>query len=289
MPSKINEQEILIHKKTLEKLKKTLNAQLVSFEGFFKQGILLNFINNYKVLITPFQSEYKQVMNGKGLKVIHDKDFYYLRKFLNKEEFNPSSEDGSLFLKQILEAFSKNLKKDKLINYYEKLYDFELKSLFSEFYKLGLDPKKEVFLFGNDEARPRFKEGSELKLTTKGIPVKIYDSSALLITNQKGEVYLDMHTHGYKTEDKIYLNKIYTYQDCLESECDIIEMGPNHEKKYKKMVLTPGTDLTKEPYLHYKNANGLKMLLKQEDGEYYFIYQNKKIPTYHHDLLIYVL
>jgi hypothetical protein len=281
-------EDVKAHHKMIKNLNKRLNHDLATAEGFYEQGVVIAFANGFNLFVNPFKGEYKATFSTKGLLVIQDPGLKNLNKVLKNDIKSFNYENGSKFLFQIIKAFSKNERKNVLKNY-QKVYHFELRDLLNSYFKLGLDPRKEFFLYGNDQLSPRFHQVKELKIGKGGIKVKIEDRSAILFNTELGRV-LDLDSGMfYKTKSHIYLNKIFHHEECSEKDATEVRHSGN-AVNYFKMVLNENVNLKNEKRFAYQSADKMKFTLKKDSKGIYSLWDDLgKIEFAHPDLLFRVI
>jgi hypothetical protein len=274
-------------------LRSRLNPELTKVKSFYEQGIVIAFKNGFNLLITPLtpKNKFRPYFSCAGLSVIQDEDFFFLKKIVYKEKLEPSYENGSKHLFNIIQAFSSRNSKNAL-KYYKSIFPFELKSLLNDHFKLGLDPAKEYFLYGNDELRPRFSQSKEIKVPKKGLRCKIDDDSAIIIYKPECRIIeLTEPFHCYQDKKYIYIGKIFHYKKCKAEDSTYIQFNGKTEKRtYMKAVLNKGVDLKKQERFAYKKANQMEFVLKQDSKGIFSLWdKDGEVIIVHPDLLIRIL
>lgn len=275
----------------VDKLKENLISDLVSVNEMYPLAISLYFSNRFRILISSSATpESRKTISSNDLLLIYDEGFINTSKLLFDPLYKQNHESGMGMLKEILNAFSKEPSvKFENIKKYRSLHFFELKYILSDYFGLGLDPKREFFILLNDQIQSRF-------LTLKapspksGSTITIIDDSAIMFES-RGERVIDLFVGiHYKTATHIYTSKIFHYEDCDENDPDRTDTIYNGESKtFRKMVLNEGVDLENSPRYSYKSADQMELTLKKSGGIYYFEDSQGRIEIHHPDLLIYLL
>lgn len=280
------------YKKFRKKLLSFFDSSLVSIETAYKQAIFFNFASSFSLVIIPYENEYKATTSSQNTRVLFDKDFSILNKLISNQKIDVDFEDPSYFIHYTLRAFKKGIKKKDLQNIYDRIYDYKLKRLIYQKYKMKTNPDHEYFLFSDDQLRPRFwKDLKEVKLKKEGERVLIKDERAFLL-NKNGELSLTLDYGGiHKDEKFFYLGNITYLKKCKKEEADSVRYNPKTKKKtYMKTTLKKEIDLSKEEKIPYTKANNKIFTLKKTRGEYYLLDKNeKKVQITHPDLLVYFL
>lgn len=255
----------------------------------------LSFSNNFKILIYASGSltSKNQYFSSFNSLVFFDEKFSLLKDLITNQPIKLEYTNGSKELSNILKAFSSENVDNKIKNQqYWKLVRFELKELLSTHFKLGLDPRKEYFLFGNDQIRARYDENFTAPSIRNNQKIKIIDNSAILIENNQKRIIDIDHGGLYKTDFHIYLNSdIFHYIPCSKEEGDTVSYDSKTGlTTYKKRVLKDGINLTTESRLPYKNADQMIFnLSKNTESEFVLSDNLGEIQIHHPDLLFYFL
>jgi len=166
----------------------------------------ISFLNNFKISIYASRSltTKNQYFSSQNSLVFFDEKFSLLKNLITNQPIRLEYTNELKELLNILKAFSNENVDKKIKNkQYWKLIRFELKELLSAHFKLGLDPKKEYFLFGNNQIRARYYENFMSPSIRTNQKIKIIDDSAILIEkNQKRIIDID-HEILIKTELKL--------------------------------------------------------------------------------------
>jgi hypothetical protein len=274
----------------VSKLRQTLHPELTSVAGFYNLGIVISFKNGFKAIISPFAPKHgKHYFSMNGILVIQDEDFKNLEKIINNKKFQLDYENGSKVLFSTLNTFSNQAIK-KVKQNYEDIYQFELRDLLNTFFNLKLNPRQEFFLYGKDELRPRFSQVKMIKIPKKGIPCRIEDKSALIISFNEHRC-IDLNWNGYATKTHIYFGDSFHNVQCSQANSETVSYNSVTKKKtYWKKVLKPGLALKKEKGLPYKKADGFSFILKKDSKGIYSLWDKQgKIQIDHPDLLIRIM
>lgn len=268
-----------------KELNDVLNKNLIYSIESNQDSILITLINGFSILINGNQSsnQNKDLSVFKNILILNDNKFKELELFINNQKNSNSLIYDTLYC-------LKSKKVNKIfIKQYRKIFAYKYKKLISEFFKLKEHPDSEIFFFGNDESRPRFKQ-SNIK-NKKINSVTIIDESAILIVKKDTMPCIDIRpSHLYMDSKYIYLNsKIMQYIEVSPSEADFvsIESGTT-EKKYFKISLKSGINLDLEPKVEYKEIyNKIFKVTKTKDKEFFFLNEkNERINIVHPDLLV---
>ena len=286
------------YQQMIKDLKLLLNTDLVKLDTFYEKGIVFQFNNGYKLFISPYKSDRPGIVSSDGLMVIYDFDYINLSKILYKQPIKLTHENGSSQIYYIFQAYKKESFYDiekQMINY-KNIHTFELKDLLRTFLRLPLNPQLEYFLYGNDELSPRYNKKQKIKVTAKGISIRIQDKSTYVFESEDG-LYVDL-LDGlfYKDSQYVYLDRNLTQLvECQESDIKdddqyFVSYNSNGDKKYLKSVLKEGADLSQVKKLKYYSIDNQEFLLKKDKENTYYLQQGKKkFRISHPDLLIYVL
>jgi hypothetical protein len=148
----------------VKEIRAKLNSNLViGVENYLSHGVLLCFKNKYNILIVSKNQSSRRVFDLGALKVIYDEDFNDIKQILIGQK--PLTKSNTFFLYYIFNAFSikEKISKKKAKQLYHDLSFLNLKQLFSTYYKLDLDPNRELFLFGDPMITKFLKEVLWLK------------------------------------------------------------------------------------------------------------------------------
>lgn len=286
------------YQQMIKDLKTLLNPDLVKLDTFYEQGIVFQFNNGYKLFVSPYKSDRPGIVSSNGLMVIYDFDYINLSKILYNQPIKLTHENGSYQIYNIFQAYKKENFYDlenQMVNY-SKIHTFELKDLLRTFLRLPVNPQFEFFLYGDDEITPRYNKNQKLKVTSKGVTIKIQDKSACVFEGEDG-LYIDLLSGlFYKDKHYVYLDRNLTkLVECNESDIQdndeyFVSYSANGDKKYSKSVLKEGSDLTKVKKIKYYYIDKQEFLLKKDKKNIYYLQQGKKkFRISHPDLLIYVL
>lgn len=278
----------------ITELKLKMNKAVVKIDTFSDRGIVLHFINGYKVIISPAQAKSNH-LHSDGISLIYDYDFNNLSHIVFDQPIKLDHENGSKFIFNIINTFKNEdfSNKIKQLENYKQINIYELKSLLAKYLRLPVNPDKEYFLYGDDELRPRFKQSPKIKFNNKGHKVIITDKSALLFDDGKRR-YIDLESGlMYKKDGLLYLDRnIVVMKEFSEAEVKsgddsyLVSFDQNGNKKFFKNVLKEGVDLSTIPTIKYTEADGFTYKLKKNKNVYFFEDTQGKISISHPDLLV---
>lgn len=279
-------------------LSEKLNHEVVKVTGFYQHGVILSFIDNTTIFISAQSSPRDSQVVANKFRLFYDPGMINLSKIVFNQPIKLDYDNGSKWLWQIIKSFTKEdyYNKEKQLKNYHKLHMFELKDLLRKTVHLPVDPNLEFFLYGDDELVARYKNNNKLEIPAKGVRVKIQDKSAILFKGKSRNIDLSTGLF-YMNDGYMYLDRnIVEMVDCEEGDHEFVSYNGNNEKKFSKMQLKAGVDLTKIKKIPYELADGMELTLKisktkNKNGihTYYFTDDEGKIRISHPDLLIYIL
>jgi hypothetical protein len=284
------------YKKMRSKLEAWVDPKLCRLDCYYRTAIFFMF-KGFQVIVIPQANLYKYSATSRSAKIFFDEDFQMIRTVLSGKKLKKDYDNGSFIISGLLAAIKKGLTNAQAEAAMEEVHDYIIKKSIQEYYKLTENPDNEYFLYGDDQLEPRYR-GYQPPITLPegvGQPVRIKDSSALLITSKDGQKYIDLNSGIHYSDDKfIYFGDITTRQKCSgKAQHDLVSFNSKTgQKTYFKTVVKKGVNLKKHTdKVPYIKADGLKFTLFFEAATKTFYFQdeqNQRINISHPDLMVYL-
>lgn len=281
---------IVKYQKLLSKLRSFVVPSLCKVSSRYGNSIILT-THGFSIVIIPRHST-TPVESTDFVKVVYDNNFEILEKIVNHKKVKQNYENASYALVSFLSAVKPLTKKQAKEFIEEKLNDYLLRKALADHYKIKIDILSEYFLYGNDQLEPRYRSfQKKLIVPSKGLRVKVKDSSAFLFMKDDGTRHIDLFSGSlYRDEKFLYLDSSITYlKKCPPNQADYYTPFDGKIDHFK-IALKKGVDLSQVKRIAYKSADKMVLTLKKDKkGVMYFEDKKGIITIAHPDLLICIL
>jgi len=262
--------------KEVESLVEQLNSKLenssIDMIDFDRNRISITFLKDCFLNIMSMDSLRKTSLDDSKQKIVYDKDFVQLKKYLNDEKMGSEY----YWFQKVLDLLSSKINKDS----YWKLPTGRMKYHFCSLYESETHPNKEFFLYSNDEFKWRYNRNRpELIVPEEGIEIVLNCVHSFVFKNIKtGKRHIDCELSnwtGYFTNR----NTVILSRDKIK----LVEEG------YKKVFqLREGIKEEDCEEYSYENLYKEKLVLKKKNGIFYLEDEKGSIRISHPDLMAYI-